>query len=78
MEKFTLFRIDDWSNIFLIIPKDNEDFPLIVHGMLKVEGKKYKDSFCSQNSISDELFSSGEIERLEDEAERWYFKVNKK
>lgn len=76
MKKFTLFRIDDWSNIFLVIPKDNKELPLSVHGLLKVEGKKYKDSFCSLSSISDELLLSGEIYRLEDEALITYFNVD--
>ena len=76
MEKFTLYRLDDWSNIFLIIPKENKDLPLIVHGMLKVEGKTYKGSYCAMNSISDELTMSGEIKRLEEEAERDYFQVD--
>lgn len=75
MEKFTWYRIDNRSDIFLIIPKDNEELPLIVHGMLKVEGKKYKNSFCSLNSISDELCMSGEMARLEDEVQREYFNI---
>ncbi len=75
MEKFTWFRIDNCSDIFLIIPKDNKELPLIVHGMLKVYGKKYKDSFCMRNSISDELCMSDEIERLEDEVQMEYFNI---
>ena len=75
MEKFTWYRLDDWSNIFFIIPKDNEDFPLIVLGILQVSGKIYKNSFCAMNSISDELFMSDEIERLEDEVQREYFNI---
>lgn len=74
--KFTLFRIDNRSNIFLIVPKKNKELPLIVHGMLRVKGKSYKNSFCFLNSISDELIMSGEIERLEEEAKRYYFKVD--
>lgn len=76
MEKFELFRLDNRSNIFLIIPKENKELPLIVHGALKVEGKSYKDSFCSRNSISDELCMSGEIERLEEQAMCQYFNVD--
>lgn len=75
MEKFTWYRIDNRSDVFLIIPKDNEELPLIVHGMLKVGGKKYKNSFCSLNSISDELWMSDEIARLEDEVQREYFNI---
>lgn len=75
MEKFTWFRIDNRSNIFLIVPKDNTELPLVVHGMLKVEGKKYEKSFCCMNTISDELFMSNEIERLEDEVKREYFNI---
>lgn len=74
MGKFTWYRLDDWSNIFFIIPKDNEDFPLIVHGILQVSGKNYKNSFCAMNSISDELCRSGEIKRLE-EVQREYFDI---
>ena len=76
MKKFTLFRIDDWTNIFLIIPKDNKELPLSVHGLLKVEGKNYEKSFCSYSTISDELILSGEIESLVDEAEIIYFNVD--
>ncbi|MCI8362835.1 MAG: hypothetical protein HFJ41_06955 [Clostridia bacterium] len=75
MGKFTWFRIDNRSNIFLIILKDNKELPLIVHGMLKVEGKKYEKSFCARSTISDELCMSGEINRLEDEVQREYFNI---
>ena len=53
--RFTLYRIDDCSNIFLVI-EDKDELPLVVHGLLKVEGKNYKTASCSLNSISDKLF----------------------
>lgn len=76
MEKFTLYRIDDWSNIFLVIPKENEELPLIVHCILKVEGESYEDSFYEFNSFSEDLLISGELDRLGEEAKRDYFKVD--
>lgn len=72
--KFTLFRIDDWSDIFLVIKEDNEELPLVVYGMLKVEGKSYEKSFVAYNSISDELQASGELPKLEEQAMCRYFK----
>jgi len=74
--KFTLFRIDDWSNIFLVIKQDSEELPLVVYGMLKVEGKIYKEAFVSLNSISDELQISKELPKLEDQAMCQYFNVD--
>lgn len=71
--KFTLFRIDDWSNIFLIIKEDNKELPLVVYGMLKVEGKSYKKAICSLNSISDELMGTEELQELQEQAICIYF-----
>lgn len=72
--KFTLFRIDDWSDIFLVIKEDNEKLPLVVYGMLKVEGKSYEKSFVAHTSISDELQASGELPKLREQAMCRYFK----
>lgn len=44
--------------------------------MLKINGKVYKDSFCSRQAISHELTMLGEIDRLEDEVILEYFQVD--
>lgn len=72
--KFTLYQMDYLSNVFLVIPKENNELPLIVHGILKVSGKGYRDSFCSINDISDELRLSGELEKLEEQAKIEYYR----
>lgn len=78
MNKFTWYRLDKYSNIFLIIPKESEGYPLplIVHGILKVQGKGYIESSCERQAISEELITSGEIWELVDQVETEYFKVD--
>lgn len=73
---FTLRRLDVYSNIFLVVPKDNLKLPLIVHGVIKVEGNRYKNSFCSLQSVSDELRTSGMLDTLQDLAKVQYFEVD--
>ncbi len=73
---FTLQRLDVDSNIFFVVPKDNLKLPLIVHGFIKVEGNRYGNSFCSLQSISDELLTSGMLDTLQDLAKVQYFEVD--
>ena len=75
MKDFTTFRLDQKSNIFLIIEEHSEKLPLIVHGIFKVEGDIYKDSSVSLNSISDELCAHGYNE-LKDKVLIEYFQVD--
>ena len=73
---FTLQRLDVYSNIFFVVPKDNLKLPLIVHGIIKVKGNRYNNSFCSIQSISDELLTSGMLDTLQDLAKVQYFEVD--
>ena len=73
---FTLQRLDVYSNIFFVVPKDNLKLPLIVHGIIKVKGHRYNNSFCSIQSISDELLTSGMLDTLQDLAKVQYFEVD--
>jgi len=70
--EFTLFRIDD-LNIFLIIKEDKKYPPLIVYGMLKVEGKSYGEAICALSTIAEELCASEELNELQERAIAEYF-----
>ncbi len=71
--QFELFRADNWSNIFLIIKKNNKELPLVVYGILKVIGKSYLESSIEKNSILDELVASGKLIKLEEQSICLYF-----
>ncbi len=76
-KEFVLERIDE--RICIIATKDQftengcmwKEFPMKIHGFIKVEGTSFKKSFTSYMHISDE--ASPELERLSKMAQEIVF-----
>lgn len=80
--KFVLDGITD--RIFLIVTNDqlNEtgnmylSLPMIVYGLLKVDGPSFDKSYVSFMHISDDVSVSKELDSLSEEARRCVFSKN--
>ena len=80
MKDFILVRVDETSNIFLICEKNpriptTRGLPLVVHGLLKVEGDCYEEAYYSYKAISDE-FIMEDLARYGKKAIEIYFEKN--
>ena len=81
-KEFVLERVTD--RIFIIVTKDqfNEtvsmycSLPMIVHGLLKVEGTSFDKSYISYMHISDEVSVSKQFDSLAEKARAYVFPQN--
>lgn len=76
--KFTLYKIDYWCTMFLVIRKGVEELPIETYGILKISEGKSNEIYCNRKAISKELKESGELEGLEKEAKDQYIKMKKR
>jgi len=72
--EYTLFRTDVKSNTFLVIRKKRRDKnPLIVHGIIEIQGENYVNSVEVTSAISKKLDRSGKLNDLVIQARYRYF-----
>ena len=68
---FDLIRLDDDSNIFMIVKKDDmaanffTDLPVTIYGFLKVDGQSYITSTVSHKCIANDVSSEALHELIE-------------